>query len=149
MPKLHDGRSAFSIACAVFCAAAALWILRASGETHAEVKPPRAAAPLTLSDIHLRDPFLLPMPERKRYKDKFDMFASFKAKGVCRGTQILIADEPAGPYRFHSDGPVTPREWECLDGTLYFDKKDKPWMVFCHEWLQVGDGEICAMPLRQ
>jgi hypothetical protein len=22
-------------------------------------------------------------------------------------------------------------------------------MVFCHEWVQVGDGEICAIPLRQ
>ncbi len=87
-------------------------------------------------------------PEVHRYKGRFYMFASFKAKGVCRGTQILSADAPAGPYRPHSKGPVTPRDWECLDGTLFVDEAGRPWMVFCHEWLQVGDGEMCAMPLR-
>jgi GH43 family beta-xylosidase len=43
-------------------------------------------------------------------------------------------------------GPVTPADWECLDGT-FFEEDGKPWMVFCHEWQQVGDGQICAMPL--
>jgi hypothetical protein len=46
-----------------------------------------------------------------------------------------------------SDGPVTPRDWECLDGTLYVDADNQPWIVFCHEWVQVGDGEICALRL--
>ena len=36
---------------------------------------------------------------------------------------------------------------ESLDGTLYVDRSGKPWMVFCHEWLQVGDGQICAIPM--
>ena len=53
------------------------------------------------------------------------MFASFKAAGVCRGTQILVADHPKGPFVPHSDGPVTPRDWECLDGTLYVDPGGK------------------------
>jgi hypothetical protein len=47
----------------------------------------------------------------------------------------------------HSEGPVTPRDWECLDGTLYMDDRGQPWMVFCHEWVQVEDGEMCALPL--
>ena len=42
---------------------------------------------------------------------------------------------------------MTPRDWECLDGTLFIDKAGKPWMVFCHEWVQVGDGEMCAVML--
>lgn len=37
----------------------------------------------------------------------------------CRGTQILRADKPEGPFVPLSDGPVTPADWECLDGTLY------------------------------
>ncbi len=86
-------------------------------------------------------------PEVHRYQGRFFLFASFKADNVCRGTQILVADQPQGPYRVHSDGPVTPRQWECLDGTLHVDAAGRPWMVFCHEWVQVGDGEICAMPL--
>lgn len=75
------------------------------------------------------------------------MLASFKSRDRCRGTQILAADTPTGPFLPHSDGPVTPEDWECLDGTLYVES-GKPYMVFCHEWLQVRDGEMCAIPLQ-
>lgn len=88
-------------------------------------------------------------PEVFAYQGKYYMFASFKAAGVCRGTQILVADHPKGPFVPHSDGPVTPRDWECLDGTLYVDPEGNPWMVFCHEWVQIVDGEIHALPLSK
>lgn len=86
-------------------------------------------------------------PEVHRYRDRYFMFASFKAKDVCRGTQVLVADNPRGPFLPNSERPLTPSDWECLDGTLYLDKDNNPWMVFCHEWVQVHDGEICAMRL--
>lgn len=86
-------------------------------------------------------------PEVHQYHGKFYMFVSFKSETACRGTQILVADTPKGPFTLHSDGPVTPRDWECLDGTLYIDRDGKPYMVFCHEWLQVKDGEMCAVRL--
>lgn len=88
-------------------------------------------------------------PEVHAYKGAFYMFASFKTEQVCRGTAILRAESPLGPFLPHSEGCVTPREWECLDGTLYLSLEGKPYMVFCHEWLQAGDGEICAMPLSE
>lgn len=86
-------------------------------------------------------------PETHIYRRRYYLFASFKAEGVCRGTQILAADSPRGPFLPISDGPVTPRDWECLDGTLYEDAHNQPWMIFCHEWVQVGDGEICTVRL--
>lgn len=86
-------------------------------------------------------------PECHRRREHYFLFASFALNERQRGTQILIADRPEGPYRPHSDGPVTPRDWECLDGTLFSDAKGDPWMVFCHEWVQVGDGEMYAVPL--
>lgn len=86
-------------------------------------------------------------PEIHAYCGRYYMFASFKSENTRRGTQILGADSPKGPFLPISDGPVTPRDWECLDGTLFVDSNDEPWMVFCHEWVQVGDGEICALPL--
>ena len=86
-------------------------------------------------------------PEVHQYHGKFYMFVSFKSETACRGTQILVADTPKGPFTLHSDGPVTPRDWECLNGTLYIDRDGKPYMVFCHEWLQVKDGEMCAVRL--
>lgn len=158
---------------------------------------------MKMSDIQMRDPFVLPLPEEGRYllfgttdknawsgpgtgfdcyqsrdlenwegpipafrppsgfwantqfwapechawQGRYYLFASFARDERQRGTQILAADKPEGPYRTHSDGPVTPRDWECLDGTLWVAKDGKPWMVFCHEWVQVEDGEMCAMPL--
>jgi arabinan endo-1,5-alpha-L-arabinosidase len=87
-------------------------------------------------------------PEVHVYRRRYYLFASFKAQGVCRGTQILAADGPQGPFLPISDGPVTPRDWECLDGTLFVDASDQSWIIFCHEWVQVGDGEICALRLR-
>ena len=86
-------------------------------------------------------------PEVYFYQGAFYMFASFKNPDVRRGTAGLKAESPLGPFVPHSDGCVTPRDWECLDGTLYVDKAGKPWMVFCHEWVQAGDGEVDAIPL--
>ena len=88
-------------------------------------------------------------PEVHVYQGKYYMFASFKAPGVCRGTQILMADSPLGPFLPLGDKPVTPSDWECLDGTLFVTPEGEPWIVFCHEWVQVGDGEICATLLSK
>lgn len=87
-------------------------------------------------------------PEVHEWNGKFYMFASFKPENRRRGTAILCADSPMGPFRDHSRGCVTPEEWECLDGTFYVSRDGRPYMVFCHEWLQAVDGTICAMPLR-
>lgn len=88
-------------------------------------------------------------PEVHVYNGKYYMFASFKTDKTCRGTAILVSDTPVGPYKPHSDGCVTPCDWECLDGTFYVDKNGNPYMVFCHEWVQVGDGEVCAVKLTK
>jgi GH43 family beta-xylosidase len=86
-------------------------------------------------------------PEVHYYHQHYYLFASFKAEGVCRGTQILRSDSSLGPFAPISAGPVTPLDWECLDGTLFVSEKGTPWMVFCHEWAQIRDGSMCAMPL--
>jgi arabinan endo-1,5-alpha-L-arabinosidase len=88
--------------------------------------------------------------EAHRYRGRYYLFASFKSPDKCRGTDILVSQtaSPMGPYvPYTEDSPITPHEWECLDGTLFLDDAGVPWMVFCHEWLQVHDGQICAAPL--
>ena len=82
-------------------------------------------------------------PEVHMYRDKFYMFASFKADGRCRGTHILVCDTPDGTFVPISEIQQTPIDWECLDGTFYVDKKGRPHIVFCHEWVQIEDGEVC------
>lgn len=88
-------------------------------------------------------------PEVHPWQGAFYMFASFKSAARRRGTAILRAETPKGPFVPWSDGPVTPSDWECLDGTFYADEAGNPWIVFCHEWVQVGDGEVWAMPLTK
>ena len=88
-------------------------------------------------------------PEVYAWRGRYYMFISFKAPGVCRGTQVLAADSPQGPFLPASDRPVTPSDWECLDGTFFVAEDGSPWMVFSHEWVQVGDGQICALPLSE
>ncbi len=86
-------------------------------------------------------------PEVHRYGGRYVLLASFKSPDRRRGTQILAADDPLGPFTPIGSGPATPAAWECLDGTLHVAPDGVPWIVFCHEWVQVGDGEICAAPL--
>ena len=79
-------------------------------------------------------------PEVHRYEGNYYMLASFISNTRKRGTQILISESPLGPFRPHSDGPVTPAAWNCLDGTLYIENGE-PYMIYCREWNQ-PDGEI-------
>ncbi len=84
--------------------------------------------------------------EMHPYGGKYYLFASCKAEGRCRATHIFVSDTPDGIFRPVSAEPPTPADWECLDGTLFVEE-GVPYMVFSHEWLQVHDGEICALPL--
>ena len=86
-------------------------------------------------------------PECHIWQGKYYLISSFRAAGTYRRCQCLMSDSPKGPFRPVRNEPVTPEGWHCLDGTLYIDRKGMPWLVFCHEWLQVGDGQICAVPL--
>ena len=86
-------------------------------------------------------------PEVHKYHGSYYMFATFTAESGLRGTYILKADDPSGPFLPWSKGPVTPPDWECLDGTLYVEQDGTPYMVFCHEHTQIIDGTIEFMPL--
>lgn len=90
-------------------------------------------------------------PEVHKYNGRYYMLASFYTdnKSINRGTQVLVSDSPKGPFLPHSDGAITPKEWMCLDGTLYVDKNGTPYLVFCHEWVQIDDGEMCVMQLSE
>lgn len=88
-------------------------------------------------------------PEVHCYEGRYYLFISLKSDDHRRATQIFSADTPMGPFTIHSEGPITPEEWECLDGTLHVEKDGTPYMVFCHEWVQIKDGEMCAVELSR
>ena len=87
-------------------------------------------------------------PEVHMYEGKFYLLATFTYKNYHRGTAILVSDTPNGTFKVHSDGAVTPHSWSALDGTLYVEN-GTPYLVFCHEWTQIKDGEVCAIELSR
>lgn len=52
-----------------------------------------------------------------------------------------VADSPIGPFNAFNSKPHTPEDWMALDGTLYVEN-DVPYMIFCHEWVEVVNGSI-------
>jgi len=97
-------------------------------------------------------------PEVHRYNGKFYLFVTFTSKDKLptspgrqplakRGTQILVADSPIGPFKPFANKPHTPELWGSLDGTLWVED-GVPYMIFCHEWTQIGDGTMDVVRLK-
>lgn len=174
------------------------------------------ASAIDISDINIRDPFILPVPDKGVYymyctstvndsngrerggvavyksKDlknwegpvqvctipdnnlltgpiwapevhcidgKYYLFATINSdvewrkaepnhpKFLFRGTQIFHADSPEGPFEAFSPETHTPYDWMALDGTLWMEN-GKPYMIFCHEWVQMDDGTMDIVALE-
>ena len=60
-----------------------------------------------------------------------------------------MSDFPEGMYVPWSEGYVTLKGHECLDGTFYMDESGQAWTVFCHEWTEMYYGKIKAMKLSE
>lgn len=88
-------------------------------------------------------------PEVHKYNGRYYMFATFTRENGMRGTFSLVCDTPDGEFVKHSPAALTPKDWECLDGTLYISKNGKPYLVFCHEHTQIIDGSICYIELSK
>jgi len=102
-------------------------------------------------------------PEVHEYKGKYYLFVTLHNEDAVfadvpdarrtnhlRGTSIAVADSPEGPFALlKTDGPVPPARFMTLDGTLYVDESGRPWMVYCHEWIQIVDGTFEAIPLKE
>jgi autotransporter-associated beta strand protein len=99
-------------------------------------------------------------PEMHEYKGKYYIFATLTLDRSIpalekrpenalpmRGVYVFVADSPYGPFKTLKKTSHTPEHWSCLDGTLHVED-GKPYMVFCHEWTQIVDGTMEAMPLR-
>lgn len=97
-------------------------------------------------------------PEVHRYNGRYYLFATINSDIVWkkrkegwgdytwRGTQIFRADSPEGPFEPFSSFVTTPMDWMALDGTLWVED-GHPYMVFCHEWVQIEDGTVEAVEL--
>lgn len=87
-------------------------------------------------------------PECYAQDGEFYLAATFRSSERTLGIQMLHAQSPIGPFLPMGDGPITPADFTCLDGTLFF-AQGEPWLVFSQSMEQDSRGNMCAMPLTR
>ena len=99
-------------------------------------------------------------PEVHSYNGKYYLFATLNSdiiwkapeKGhpafTHRATQVFWAERPEGPFQaFDEKVPHTPMGQMCLDGTLWVEN-GIPYMIYCHEWVEMMDGTMELVQLK-
>ena len=98
-------------------------------------------------------------PEVHAYNGKYYIFATFDTDSllpeqwhnwlprVRRGTQVLVSDSPLGPFKPFQNHSTLPVDMMTLDGTLWIED-GVPYMVYCHEWVQIKDGAVEMIQLK-
>lgn len=101
-------------------------------------------------------------PELHYYNGKYYIFCTFdtsekfseqwrnwNANGgrVKRGSQILWSDSPEGPFHAFAPHSTMPVDMMTIDGTLWVED-GVPYMVYCHEWVQITDGAVGYVRLK-
>ena len=97
-------------------------------------------------------------PEMHKYQGKYYLFLTFDTNHlfaeqwrhwrprVTRGSQILVSDSPFGPFEPFANHSTLPTDMMTLDGTLYVED-GRPYIVYCHEWVQISNGTVEYMGL--
>ncbi len=97
--------------------------------------------------------------ELHQYNGKYYYFATFTNQNTILGTyrgnklerrasHVLVSDKAEGPYVPMQDETYLPADKLTLDGTFWVDTDGKPYMIYCHEWLQNWDGTMEKIELK-
>jgi hypothetical protein len=96
-------------------------------------------------------------PDLHAYGDHYYLFLTFDTRNllpeqwrnwrprVTRGSTILKSQSPDGPFTSSQPRSIPPTDMMTLDGTLYVED-GTPYIVFCHEWVQITVGTIEDVP---
>lgn len=98
-------------------------------------------------------------PEVHEYQGRYYYFGTFTNRDVKidtvagnvierRACHVLVADKPEGPFRPMADPTYLPADRPTLDATLWIDRDGRPYMVYCHEWLQNRNGTVEKIRLK-
>lgn len=85
--------------------------------------------------------------------NSFYLITTFGGERIKKGIYVLCAEKPEGPFQIYS-GRLTPEDWSCIDGTIYFEqdtetKKQIPYLIFSHSFEDTPDGDMCAIRLSK
>ncbi|GAB3729738.1 glycoside hydrolase family 43 protein [Hymenobacter agri] len=93
------------------------------------------------------------------YKGKYYYFATFTNPALKidsgnggalerRASHVLVGSRPDGPFTPMQDATYLPANKSTLDGTFWVDKDGKPYLVYCHEWVQNDNGTVEKIELK-
>ncbi len=96
--------------------------------------------------------------ELHKYNGRYYYFGTFTNQAVViqsyrgndinrRACHILVGDSPEGPFYPMEDETYLPADQPTLDATLWVED-GKPYLLFCHEWLQNWNGTVESIPLK-
>jgi arabinan endo-1,5-alpha-L-arabinosidase len=98
-------------------------------------------------------------PELHFYKGKYYLFLTIDTRDkfqeqwpnwrprVTRGSQILVSASPTGPFKAFQNHSTLPVDMMTLDATLW-EEDGIPYIVYAHEWVQISNGTIEYMQLK-
>jgi len=98
--------------------------------------------------------------ELHAYNGKYFYFATFTNRNVKidtvrgniierRACHVLVSNNAAGPYEPMKDSIYLPVGMPTLDANLWVDTDGKPYMIYCHEWLQNWNGTVEKIELKK
>jgi GH43 family beta-xylosidase len=99
-------------------------------------------------------------PEMHIYKGKYYLFMTFNTQHllaeqwrdwlprVTRGSTIAMSNSPMGPFKTFQNHSTPPADMMTLDGTFWIED-GLPYMVFSQEWVQITNGAMEYIPLKE
>jgi len=93
------------------------------------------------------------------YQGKYFYFATFTNSALKidtiqgkplerRASHVLVGNQPLGPYVPLNQDLYLPANKSTLDGTFWVEPDGKPYLVYCHEWLQNLNGTVEKIALK-
>jgi hypothetical protein len=89
----------------------------------------------------------LPAPDDDSKGFHIRVTVNGKSAAHLRGTQVFVSESPSGPFKLLGSRPIAPADYMTLDGTFYVED-GQPYMIYAHEWVQLVDGAMEAIPMR-
>ncbi len=86
-------------------------------------------------------------PECYEFEGKFYLITTLGCEDRKKGIYVLCSDSPLGPFVPTGDQPLTPPDWTCIDGSLFWDEHGTPYLLFSHAFEDDPRGAMCALEL--
>ena len=88
-------------------------------------------------------------PEVYKYEGKYYLLGTLYNDEEIRRSYIFVCDSPLGTFVPYIEESITPKDWHCLDASLFIDEDGTPYLTFCREWLEVINGRMYIAKLSK